>query len=185
MVDWEILAVAKNQADWEILAVAENQTDGKIPASRENKANGKILAGVEISPPNEILAELEKQAVRLLFRLGGISNCWLLPGPADEHVLFLIDVMNLACSLQVRNGLLVPSFYGRTLLPYCTGCLYWPAMLKMVKSLAPLHLSSVQVQQIASGYARLLTLSRQLPDSPSRGVVDLPSRGVTIPFISL
>jgi hypothetical protein len=29
-------------------------------------------------------AELEKQAARLLFRLGGTSNCWLLPGPADE-----------------------------------------------------------------------------------------------------
>ena len=60
-------------------------------------------------------AELEKQAACLLFRLGGISNCWLLPGPADEHVLFLVDVMNLACSLQVRNGLLVPSFHGLTL----------------------------------------------------------------------
>ncbi len=59
--------------------------------------------------------EQEKQAVCLLFRLGGISNCCLLPGPAVEHVLLLIDVMNLACSLQVRNGLLVPSFYGRTL----------------------------------------------------------------------
>jgi hypothetical protein len=36
----------------------------------------------------------------------------------------------------VRNGPSVPSFYGWTLLPYCTSCLYRPVMLKMVKSLA-------------------------------------------------
>ncbi len=36
----------------------------------------------------------------------------------------------------MRNVLPVPSFYERTLLPYCTGCLYQPAMPKMVKSLA-------------------------------------------------
>jgi hypothetical protein len=63
----------------------------------------------------EKLPELEKQAACLLFRLGGISNCWLLPRPAEEHVLFLVDVMNLACSLQVRREPLPPGFYGRTL----------------------------------------------------------------------
>ncbi len=31
----------------------------------------------------------------LLFRLGRISNSWLLPGPADEHVLLFVDVLNL------------------------------------------------------------------------------------------
>ncbi len=31
----------------------------------------------------------------LLFRLGRISNCWLLPGPAGEHVLLLVDVLIL------------------------------------------------------------------------------------------
>jgi hypothetical protein len=36
----------------------------------------------------------------------------------------------------VKNGSSVLSFYGQTLLPYCTGCLYRPSMLKMVKSLA-------------------------------------------------
>ncbi len=46
---------------------------------------------------------------------GRISNCWLLPGAADEHVLLLINVMNLACSLQVRGELLPPCFYGWTL----------------------------------------------------------------------
>ena len=44
-----------------------------------------------------------------------ISYCWLLPGPADEHVLLLVDVMNLACSLQVRGELQPPCFYGWTL----------------------------------------------------------------------
>jgi hypothetical protein len=51
----------------------------RILAARENQADDTILAGVEISGPGEIpasveiLAELEKQAARLLFRLG--SNC--------------------------------------------------------------------------------------------------------------
>jgi hypothetical protein len=58
-------------------------------------------------------AELEKQAACLLFRLGGISSCWLLPSLADEHVQILVDVMNLVCSLQVRRILRLPCFYGR------------------------------------------------------------------------
>ncbi len=88
--------------------------------AREKQADGKILAGVEIPAPGEIPAAMEKPArtgkaaACLLFMLSGISNCWLLPGPADEHVLFLVDVMNLACIIQVRNGLLVSSFHGRT-----------------------------------------------------------------------
>jgi hypothetical protein len=99
--DSKILVARENQADSKILAASENQADGKILAADENQADGKILADVEISAPGEIpasveiLSELEKQAARLLFRLGGISNCWLLPGPADEHILLLIDVMNL------------------------------------------------------------------------------------------
>ncbi len=59
--------------------------------------------------------ELEKQAACLLFRLGEICNSRLLPGPADEHVLFLVDVMNLPCSLQVKRKPLPSCFYGRTL----------------------------------------------------------------------
>ncbi len=99
--DDKILAASKNQADDEILAANEKQADGKILAASENQADEKILAGVEISAPGEIpafmekLAELEKQAACLLFRLGGISNCCLLLGLADEHVLLLVDVMNL------------------------------------------------------------------------------------------
>jgi hypothetical protein len=111
--DWEIFAGRENQADWEILAGRENQADGKILAGGENQADGKILAGVEISAPSETLVELEMQAARLLFRIGGISSCWLLPGLADEHVLFLVDVMNLACSLQVKRRLRLPCFYER------------------------------------------------------------------------
>ncbi len=92
---------------WEILAFAENQADDRI------------LAGVEIPAPGENppfvekVAELEKQAACLLFRLGGISSCWLLPGLADEHIQILVDVMNLACSLQVMRRLRLPCFYGR------------------------------------------------------------------------
>ncbi len=114
-VDWEILAARENQADWEILADAENQVDWEILAARENQADWEILAGVEIPAFSEILAELKMQAACLLFRLGGISNCWLLPGLADEHVLFLflVDVINLACSLQVERRLRLPCFYGQ------------------------------------------------------------------------
>ncbi len=32
--------------------------------------------------------------IALLFRLGGICNCWLLSGPADGLVLLLADVLN-------------------------------------------------------------------------------------------
>ncbi len=53
----------------------------KILAFKENQANDRNLAGVEIPAPSkkpaseEKTAGLEKQAARLLFRLGGISNC--------------------------------------------------------------------------------------------------------------
>jgi hypothetical protein len=54
----------------------------KILAFTENQANDRILAGVEIPAPGKKnlhlkrkSAGLEKQVARLLFRLGGISNC--------------------------------------------------------------------------------------------------------------
>jgi hypothetical protein len=117
--DWEILALTKNQADWEILAFAEKQADWEILAPTKNQAEDRILGGVEIPAPGEKPAseekpaELEKQAACLLFRLGGISSCWLLLGLADEQVQILVDVMNLACSLQVRRRLRLPCFYGQ------------------------------------------------------------------------
>ncbi len=67
----------------------------RIIADPKIMADDEILAASEIPASMEILAELEKQAARLLFRLSKISNCWLLPGPADDHVLLLDDVMNL------------------------------------------------------------------------------------------
>ncbi len=121
MADIENVADPKIIADGKIMAEMKIIADDEIPAAGEKQADGKILAVVEISASGAIPvamekpAELEKQAACLLFRLGGISNCWLLPGPPDEHVLLIVDVMNLACSLQVSNGLLVPSFYGQTL----------------------------------------------------------------------
>ncbi len=96
------LLLPKNQADWGILAFTKNQADWEILAFAENQAVERFLGGVEIPAPGEKpafvekLAELEKQ---LLFRLGGISSCWLLPGLADEHIQILVDVMNLACCL--------------------------------------------------------------------------------------
>ncbi len=53
----------------------------------------------------------ETRKACLLFRRSGISNCWLLPGLADGHVQILVDVMNLACGLQVRGRLRLPCFY--------------------------------------------------------------------------
>jgi hypothetical protein len=53
----------------------------KILASSENQAGDRILAGIEITAPGKKPrlkkkpAGLEKQAARLLFRLGGISCC--------------------------------------------------------------------------------------------------------------
>jgi hypothetical protein len=41
----------------------------------KNQADDRILAGVEIPAPGKKPAGLEKQAARLLFRIGGISSC--------------------------------------------------------------------------------------------------------------
>jgi hypothetical protein len=65
----------KNMADAKSVADPKIMADGKILAARENQADGKILAPGEIPAAMEMLAELEKQVARLLFRLGGISNC--------------------------------------------------------------------------------------------------------------
>ncbi len=128
---WEIPAFAKNQTDWEILAFTKNQADWEILAFAKNQADWEILAGVEIPAYGEKpafeekQAELEKQTACLLFRLGGISSCWLLPVLADEHVQILVDVMNLAFSLQVRRSaqaaLLLWAALSRTVPAVCTG----------------------------------------------------------------
>ncbi len=140
----------------------------------ENQADDRILAGVEIPAPGEkpmsveILAGLEKQAASLLFRLGGNSNCWLLPGPADEHVLLLIDVMNLACSLQVRRELLLPCFYGlfpilyRLFVP-AHHAKKWPKSTQQPKVWLPpgIPLISVKSQQFLTRLISALSLSRK------------------------
>ncbi len=69
----------------------------------------------EIPAAIEKQAEPEKQAACLLFRLGGISSCWLLPGGWWALVQILVDVMNLAFSPQVKIRLRLTCFYGRTL----------------------------------------------------------------------
>ncbi len=51
------------------------QADGKILAGIETSAPGEIPAAKEKPAFEEKPAGLEKQAARLLFRLGGISNC--------------------------------------------------------------------------------------------------------------
>ncbi len=77
------LLLAKNQADWEILAFAKNQADNRIFAGVEIPAPGEKPVFEEKPASEEKPAGLEKQAACLLFRLGGISSCWLLPGLAD------------------------------------------------------------------------------------------------------
>jgi hypothetical protein len=85
---YRILALTKNQADlrnpWayeksggftESSRLQKIRRIYKIPASTEKQADDRILAGVEIPPPGKKPAGLEKQAARLLFRLGGISSC--------------------------------------------------------------------------------------------------------------
>ncbi len=57
--------------------------------------------------------------IALLFRLGGICNCWLLPGPADGLVLLLADVLNLVHVVSKwRMVLQWPAFMGG--LSFCT-----------------------------------------------------------------
>jgi hypothetical protein len=114
----QILAASKNQADCKILAAAENQADGKILAARENQADDRILAGVEIPVPGEkpCLWKYWRdwKSRRPAYCLGSAesptADFSLVPLMRTlSSVILLIDVMNLACSLQVRNGLLVPS----------------------------------------------------------------------------
>ncbi len=140
--DWEILAFAKKQAGWEILAFAKKQADWEILALAKKQADDRILAGVEIPTPGEKPAsegkpvELEQQAACLLFRLGGISSCWLLPGLADEHVQILVDVMSLACSLQVRRRLFVPARHAKK----------WPKSTQQPKVRRPLGILLIYVK---------------------------------------
>jgi hypothetical protein len=58
-----------------ILSFTENQADDRILASVEISAPGKRPVFEEKSASEEKPAGLGKQAARLLFRLGGISNC--------------------------------------------------------------------------------------------------------------
>jgi hypothetical protein len=59
-----------------ILADAQN-VGGFVKCWRltEIYADNGILAGVKISAPGEISVDLEKVDGRLMFGLGGISNC--------------------------------------------------------------------------------------------------------------
>jgi hypothetical protein len=146
LADGKNFAHAKNLADGKNLAHAKNLADGKNSAHVKNLAPPKSLVPVRNSAPGKILASIEMLAQQekwaeplvnaLLFRLSRICNCGLLSGPADEHNLLLVDVEPRTCSLQVRNELSRPCFYGRTLsrtIPAaCTG----PPHSEMVKSLA-------------------------------------------------
>ncbi len=78
--------MGKNMAD------AKTMADCKNMAALESVTPGKMLASMKMMAQQEKQAELLKNS--LLFRLGRISNCWLLPGPADEHILLLL-MLNL------------------------------------------------------------------------------------------
>jgi hypothetical protein len=104
---------------------------------------------------------------------GRISYCWLLPGPADEQVLLLVDVMNLACSLQVRGELQPPCYYGWTLsctVPAaCTGP-PWQEMVQIhvaTKNPGPpeIPLISVKTQQSLTLLISVLSLNRKIVDN--------------------
>ncbi len=75
---------------WEILASTEKQADLRNPCVYTKKwrtiESLRALKSPRLKKPvfEENPAGLEKQAAHLLFRLGGISSCWLLPGLADE-----------------------------------------------------------------------------------------------------
>jgi hypothetical protein len=146
----------KNIAQTEKMAAIENVADPKIIGDGKIIVDVKIMADPKKSLRMMKCPRLEKnrrmvKSLRALKspRLVKYRQPWKsgkasglltgLPGLADEHVLFIVDVMNLACSLHVRNGLLVSSFYGRTLsrtVPaVCTGppCQGWPKSFRQPK----------------------------------------------------
>ncbi len=122
----KILTAREYQADGKILATRENQADGKILAARENQADGKILAGVEILAPGEIPTSVEILQPAYCLSSGRISNCWLLPGPADEYVssslmwwiTHVVSKWGVSSSHLAFMGGLSPVLY-RLLVPAC------------------------------------------------------------------
>ncbi len=117
---------------WEvkIMAYPKILADEETPAARENRRMVKSLRALKspclVKYPWPWNSWRNWKSTGPAYCLGSAES------PTTDFSLvplmstfFLVDVMNLACSLKVRNGLLVPSFYGRTLsrtvLAVCTG----------------------------------------------------------------
>ncbi len=85
---WQMV---KNMADAKTMADGENVADAKTILALKSVAPGKMVTSMKRVAQQEKQAELKNS---LLFRLSRISNYWLLPGPADEHILLLL-MLNL------------------------------------------------------------------------------------------
>ncbi len=76
----------------------------------------------------------KKLVACLLFRLGGISSCWLPPGLAEElsfrsSQICCLSLMQTPSERTAQAALLS----WADSLPYCTGCLYRPDMPKFMQ----------------------------------------------------
>ncbi len=131
----EKMAAIGNAADPKTIADGKIMADVKIPAAREKQADGKIFAGVEISPPDEIPTAIEKPAEpekskRPAYCLGSaespaadFSPVWLMSSRSDPRRCNE-SCMSSPSEEKTQAALLL----WANSLPYCTGCLYRPAM---------------------------------------------------------
>ncbi len=106
----------------------------------------------------------------LLFRLRRILNCWLLPGPADELVLLLVDVLNLEHVVS-KWGMVpqCPAFMGELspvlyrLLVQAHHAQKWSKSMRQPKIRHPheIPLISVKSQQSLTLITGVLSLNRK------------------------
>ncbi len=184
---WEILAFCKKSCGFEkSLLFAKNHADLRNPCVSQK--NRQTMESLRASKSPHLLKNQrfeEKHTAwrktrgtgeaggRLLFRLGGISSCWLPPGLAEEWralVQILVDVMNLSCSPQVRRWLRLPCFYVRPfpvlyrLLVPARHANEWPKSTRKPKSQAAAwnFTNSCQITKILSQLKSVLSLSRKI-----------------------
>jgi hypothetical protein len=138
--DPKIIADGKIMADVKIKAGPKILADGEILAAKEYRRMVKILAGVEISVPGEIPAAmkkptfeekpvgLEKQAAAYClgsakFPAADSSLVWLMSSRSDPR---RCDDSRMQSPSEDKTQAALLLWTNS--LPYCTGCLYRPAI---------------------------------------------------------
>jgi hypothetical protein len=138
--DPKIIADGKIIADVKIKAGPKILVDGEIHAATEKQADCKILAAVEISVPGEIPAAMKKPAFEEkpagLEKQAAAYCLGLAESPAADFLLVWLKSSRSdprRCDVSLMQSPSEDKTQAALLLwadplPYCTGCLYRPAM---------------------------------------------------------